>query len=107
MHDEAAISAEFEALAGQADKEFTEFRRSADGSSDATADAILARSCVFGCLHNRHFLESREMLLNELRWLKQTDRPRAPRHALSMERYQQARDGLLDELILRFASAPD
>jgi len=105
MYDEAAISAEFRALAAQADKEFSELRRSPDPAADA--DEVLARSCVFGYLYDRYFLESTEMLLNELRWLKQTDRPHAPRHALSIERFQQVRDSLLDQLIDRFAGAAD
>ena len=105
MYDEAAISAEFRALAAQADKEVAELRRNPDPAADV--DAVLAHSCVFGYLYDRYFLESTEMLLNELRWLKQTDRPHAPSHAISIERFQQVRDSLLDQLIDRFAGAAD
>jgi len=107
VYDEAAISAEFRALAAQADQEFGELRQTAERAGRPEADDSLARSCVFGYLYDRYFLESPEMLLNELRWLKQTGRPHAPRHALSIERFQKVRDELLDELILRFDGAAD
>lgn len=105
MYDEAAISAEFRQLATQADREFREFQRGADPARAPERDAILARSCVYGYLYARYFLESPELLLNELRWLRQTDRPRpprAPRQPASVRRFRQFRDELLDALIARF-----
>ena len=106
MYDEAAISAEFRALAAQADEEFRAIQHGPDPVNAPDRDAVLARSCVYGYLYARHFLESPEMLLNELRWLRQTNRPRPPRpprNATSVARFQQVRDELLDSLIARFA----
>lgn len=102
MYDEAAISAEFRALAAQADNDFEDFRRGANPALDG--DEILARSCVYGCLYDRYFLETPELLLNELRWLKQTGRPHAPRHCASIERFQEAREQLLGTLIARLTA---
>ena len=101
MYDEAAISAEFRALAAQADNEFEDFRRGANPALDG--DEVLARSCVYGCLYDRYFLESAELLLNELRWMKQTGRPHAPSHCVSIERFQETREQLLGTLISRLA----
>jgi hypothetical protein len=100
MYEEAAISAEFRSLAAQADNEFEDFRRGSQRSVDG--DAILARSCVYSHLYDRYFLASAESLLNELRWLQQTGRPHAPHHCDSVEKYQQARDRILETLIARF-----
>ena len=99
MYDEGSVSQEFRALAEQADREFRDFLhdpRELDG------DAILARSCVYGYLYARYFLESNELLLNELRWLQRTGRPRPPAHAVSAERFERARNALIDSLIARF-----
>ena len=104
MHDEAAISAEFRLLAAKADDELMEAARGPANGFDR--DEALARSCVYGYLYDRHFLESPEKLLNELRWLKQSARPRAPQHAASVDRFDKCRDGLLDDLIGRFANDP-
>jgi hypothetical protein len=103
MHDEAALSAEFRVLAAEADDQLQEAAHHSGPSNGVDRDEILARSCVYGYLYDRHFLESQEKLLNELRWLKQTSRPRAPRHAPSADRFQDFRDRLLDALIERFA----
>ena len=100
MYVEAAISAEFRSLAAKADNEFEDFRRGLSPLADG--DAILARSCVYSHLYDRYFLESAEKLLNELRWLQQTGRPHAPDHCQSIEKFQQARDGILTALITRF-----
>jgi hypothetical protein len=102
MYEEAAISAEFRALAAQADNEFEDFRRGSNPALDG--DEILARSCVYGCLYDRYFLESAELLLNELRWLKQTGRPHAPSHCASVARFQETREQLLDALITRLSA---
>jgi hypothetical protein len=108
MYNEDAISAEFKALATQADNAYKAFASPLDPSKHEAHDETLARSCVYGYLYARHFLESPEKLTNELRWLKQTNRPRAPKHALSVESFQEYRDRLLDALVERFASTdPD
>jgi hypothetical protein len=101
MYDEQAISTEFRELAARADAEYREFVRG-KASSDRDGDAILARSCVYGYLYARYFLETIELLRNELRWLKRTGRPQPPKHAQSAERFNASRDELLDALIERF-----
>src|SRR5436190_8014021 len=109
MYDEAATSAEFRALAAQADREFRDIQRGANPTGERDRDAVLARSCVYAYLYERHFLESARMLVNELRWLRHTGRPRpprAPRNAVSVERFEQVRDDLLDALIARFSQEP-
>jgi hypothetical protein len=103
MYDEAALSAEFKVLAAKADDQLHEAAQPSGPSNGLDRDEALARSCVYGYLYDRHFLQSPEKLLNELHWLKQTSRPRAPRHAPSAERFQDFRDRLLDALIDRFA----
>jgi hypothetical protein len=100
MYDEQAISTEFRELAAQADADYQAFARGT--TPDRDGDEILARSCVYGYLYERYFLETVELLRNELRWLKRTSRPHAPRHAVSMERFNACRDELLDALIERF-----
>lgn len=100
MYDEQAISTEFRELAAQADADYQEFVRGTTPHPDG--DAILARSCVYGYLYERYFLETIDLLHNELRWLKRTGRPRAPKHAVSTERFDASRDELLDALIERF-----
>ena len=96
MYDEGSISTWFREQAALADQEYRA------QSIDAESDSILARSCVYGYLYDRYFLESRELLLNELRWLRRGGKPRAPRYARSEESYDAARDALLDALIARF-----
>ena len=103
MYDEKDVSAEFRRLAEEADRNYRDLMRSSAPAEEL--DAVLAHSCVYGYLYARHFLESTRLLLNELRWLKQTDRPRPPRHARSTERFQRARDELIDGLIERFSAA--
>jgi len=102
MYDEGSVSQEFRALAEQADREFRDFLHD---PRDLDGDAILARSCVYGYLYARYFLESNELLLNELRWLQRSGRPRAPAHACSRERFERARDVLIESLIERFDPA--
>lgn len=105
MHDERAISAEFRALAAAADDEYKALADAPGSPRHQDRDSVLARACVFGYLYDRHFLESAEMLLDELRWLQRSGRPRAPKHAGSVARFEQARDALLDSLVARFADA--
>jgi hypothetical protein len=92
MYDEAATSAWLREQAALADKEFRESR----------SDGVLARSCVYGYLYDRYFLETAELLLNELRWLRKSGKPRAPLHAQSVATFDSNRENLLDELIARF-----
>jgi hypothetical protein len=101
MHDEAALSAEFKLLAAQADDQLRLLARAPEAPGHIDHDETLARSCVYGYLYERHFLESAEKLLNELRWLRHTRRPRAPGQALSGEQFDSCRDRLLDALIAR------
>ena len=98
MYDEARTSAGFREQAALADREYRSRPERDPG------DAILARSCVYGYLYDRYFLESRELLLNELGWLRRGGKPKAPRHAQSEAAFDQARDALLDELIARFSA---
>ena len=103
------VSEEFRQLADLADAAFRAnlSNLSADPSAVAAHDELLARSCVYGYLYERHFLHSPEMLLNELRWLRGTHRPDPPRNSIHPQRFAGHRDSLLDLLIARFQSAID
>jgi hypothetical protein len=103
------VSDEFRQLADLADAMFRANLRnvSADPAAIDAHDELLARSCVYGYLYDRHFLQSPELLLNELRWLRSTHRPEAPRHALHPERFASHRSALLELLIGRFQSLLD
>jgi hypothetical protein len=103
MYNEEEVAAEFRELAAFADKQFRELTLDASVAARVDADETLARSCVYGNLYDRYFLETPELLLNELRWLQRTGRPRAPSHAHDAARFDQAKARLLDELIARFA----
>jgi len=98
MYKEQEFSAWFREQATLADQEF-KARKGSPG-----AEGILARSCVYGYLYERYFLETPELLLNELRWLRTQGKPGAPRHAQSAESFNVARDALLDQLIERIAA---
>ena len=65
-------------------------------------DEFLARLCVYGYLYDRHFLQTRDLLLAELRWLLATDRPNTPRTAIDAQVYEAHRSALLKMLIERF-----
>jgi hypothetical protein len=108
-YERERISEEFRQLADAADAQFrSNLRRLSTGAAAAQAhDLLLARSCVYGYLYDRHFLHSPELLLNELRWLLATRHPEAPRHALFTERFEAHRDELLGLLIARFQSLVD
>ena len=103
------VSEEFRQMADLADAAFRANLRniSADPSAVRAHDELLARSCVFGYLYDRHFLHSPELLLNELRWLKALHRPEAPRNTIHPLRFEAYRDELLDMLIGRFQSSLD
>jgi len=71
-------------------------------------DEFLARLCVYGYLYDRHFLQTRDLLLAELRWLLATDRPNTPRTAIKPKVYEAHRSALLKMLIERFQQlSPD
>jgi len=103
------VSEEFRQLADLADAAFRANLRniSADPTAVRAHDELLARSCVFGYLYDRHFLHSGELLLNELRWLKAMRRPEAPAHSLHPLRFEAHRDMLLETLIRRFQGVLD
>jgi hypothetical protein len=65
-------------------------------------DELLARLTVYGHLHDRHFLQTKELLLAELRWLLKNGRPLAPRQALDAANFGRHRSKILQMLIQRF-----
>jgi hypothetical protein len=103
------ISEEFRQEADLADAAFRAnlVDLSADPAAVRAHDELLARSCIYGYLYERHFLHSAELLLNELRWLRGTHRPEPPRNAIHPERFSEARNRILDLLINRFQSGID
>ena len=103
------VSEEFRQLADLADAAFRANLRniSADPAAVRVHDELLARSCVFGYLYDRHFLHSAELLLNELRWLKAMHRPEAPANSLHPLRFEEHRDAQLETLIRRFQGVLD
>ena len=103
------VSEEFRQLADLADAAFRANLRniSAEPSAVRMHDELLARSCVFGYLYDRHFLYSAELLLNELRWLRAMRRPEAPSHSIHPLRFDTYRDEQLDMLIRRFQGVLD
>jgi hypothetical protein len=108
QHDR--ISEEFKQLADLAGALYrANLEDSKRDSSAATAhDELLARLSVYGYLYDRHFVQTRELLLAELRWLLATNRPITPRQALSPHVFEAHRSALLKMLIRRFDhTAPD
>jgi hypothetical protein len=104
------ISEEFKQLADLAGALYrANLRDSRRDPSAATAhDELLARLCVYGYLYDRHFVQTRELLLAELRWLLATARPMTPRQAIRPEVFEAHRSSLLKMLIRRFEqAAPD
>lgn len=103
------VSEEFRKAADLADAAFRAnlVNLSADPGGVRAHDELLARTCVFGYLYDRHFLQSAEMLLNELRWLRAMQRPEPPRHAIHPERFAAHRNQILDMLVGRFQSLLD
>ena len=77
-----------------------------DTNAHFKRDELLARVTVYKHLQAGDFLESRESLLAELRWLLKNQRPLAPRHALDAATFSRHRDKLLQMLIERYQS-PD
>jgi hypothetical protein len=80
-----------------------------DGLRDTNAaskrDELLARMTVFKHLQEGAFLDSRDQLLAELRWLLKKDRPLTPRQALDPAMFARHRAKLLQSLIDRFQPA--
>ena len=103
------VSEEFRQLADLADAVFRANLRniSADPAAVRAHDELLARSCVFGYLYDRHFLHSPELLLNELRWLQACRRPEAPANSIHPLRFETYRDDLLEMLVRRFQADLD
>jgi hypothetical protein len=103
------VSEEFRQLADLADAAFRAnlSNLSADPTAVRAHDELLSRACVYGYLYDRHFLQSPEMLLNELRWLRGTHRPEPPRNAIHPQRFSDCRNELLDMLVARFQNDLD
>jgi hypothetical protein len=103
------VSEEFRQLADLADAVFRANLRnlSADPAAVRAHDELLARSCVYGYLYDRHFLHSPELLLNEWRWLKALGRPEPPGNSLHPHLFANHRDALLDMLVMRFQNMLD
>jgi hypothetical protein len=103
------VSEEFRQEADLADAAFRAnlVNLSADPAAVRSHDELLARSCVYGYLYDRHFLHSAELLLNELRWLRGTNRPEPPRNSMHPQRFAEARNGILDLLAARFQNQVD
>lgn len=108
-YNKQRVSEEFRQEADLADAAFRAnlSNLSADPTAVRAHDELLARSCVYGYLYDRHFLQSAELLLNELRWLRGTNRPDPPRNAIHPQRFSEARNQILDLLASRFQNLID
>jgi hypothetical protein len=108
-YNRSRVSEEFRQEADLADAAFRAnlVNLSADPAAVRAHDELLARSCIYGYLYERHFLQSAELLLNELRWLRGTHRPEPPRNAMHPERFSDSRNRILDLLINRFQNVLD
>jgi hypothetical protein len=73
-----------------------------DTGAAAKRDELLARMVLYAHLQEGQFLQSREQLLAELRWLLKHERPLAPRHALDAKTFGRYRSKLLQMLIERY-----
>ena len=110
VYDHDKVSSGFKQLADLAGALYrANIERSAlDPAAAVLHDELLARLCVYGYLYDRHFLQTRDLLLAELRWLLATDRPNTPRTAINPRVYEEHRSALLKMLIARFQGlAPD
>jgi hypothetical protein len=109
-YDHDKVSEEFKQLADLAGALYrANLEDSRRDSSAANAhDELLARLCVYGYLYDRHFVQTRQALLAELRWLLATRRPITPHQAIDPEVFDAYRGALLKMLIRRFEQvAPD
>jgi hypothetical protein len=77
-----------------------------DGMRDTNAaskrDELLARMMVYKHLQDGEFLDGRDQLLAELRWLLKHERPLAPRQVLDPAVFARHRAKLLQMLIGRY-----
>ena len=77
-----------------------------DGLRDTNAaskrDELLARTAVYKHLQEGDFLESKDSLLAELRWMLKHERPLTPRQALDPAAFARHRSKLLQMLIERY-----
>src|SRR5687767_4827112 len=73
-----------------------------DTNAFSKRDELLVRLAVYKHLQAGDFLESRDSLLAELRWLLQNDRPLTPRQALDPATFARHRTKLLQMLIDRY-----
>ena len=73
-----------------------------DTNAVAKRDDLLARMTVYKHLQSGDFLESRDLLIAELRWLLKNERPLTPRQALDAGTFARYRAKLLQSLIERF-----
>jgi hypothetical protein len=82
-----------------------------DGMRDTNAaskrDELLVRMLVYKHLQAGDFLQTRESLLAELRWLLKHERPLAPRQVLDPAIFARHRARLLQQLIERFQDPSD
>jgi hypothetical protein len=109
-YDHEKVSEEFKQLAELAGALYrANVDSAAQGPGSARAhDELLARLSLYGYLYDRHFLQTRELLLAELRWLLATRRPVAPGQAMDIGVFDEHRNTLLRMLISRFQFiAPD
>ena len=82
-----------------------------DGLRDTNAfskrDELLVRLAVYKHLQDGEFLNSRDSLLAELRWLLQNERPLTPRQALDPATFARHRTKLLNMLIERYQGSAE
>jgi hypothetical protein len=76
-----------------------------DTNAAAKRDELLARMTVYKHLQDGDFLESKESLLAELRWLAKHERPLTPRQALDPAMFSRHRGKLLQMLVKRYEAA--
>jgi len=76
-----------------------------DTGAASKRDELLARMTVYKHLQSGDFLQSKESLLAELRWLSKNERPLTPRGALDPAMFARHRAKLLQLLVQRFEAA--
>lgn len=103
-YDHGQVSNEFKHLAELAGALYrANVDSAARGPGSAVAnDEFLARLSLYGYLYDRHFLQTRDLLLAELRWLLATGRPIAPGQVIDRHVFEEHRDTLLRMLVARF-----
>ena len=73
-----------------------------DTNAASKRDELFARMTVYKHLQAGDFLESKETLLAELRWLLKNERPLAPRGVLDPSMFARHRGKLLQMLVQRY-----